>query len=70
MTAMLTEISNLWSWVVGLVAGWGVTFTIVVVTLVYAHVRITKLKTQLEQINNNSITEHRDLSLRLRKLEK
>jgi hypothetical protein len=70
MTTILNEISTLWSWVAGIVAGWGVTFTIVIAVLIYAHVRIAKLKKQVEQLINNTVTEHRDLSIRLRKLEK
>ena len=67
---LVSEVNGLWSWVIGIVAGWGLTFTIVVATLVYAHVRITRLRQDLISIRNAYVTETRELSMRLRKLEK
>jgi hypothetical protein len=67
---LVGEVNGLWSWIVGIIAGWGLTFTAVVVTIIYAHVRITRLKKLVGKIENQLITDVRDLSLRMRDLEK
>ena len=70
LSTLVGEVGNLWAWIVGIVAGWGLTFTLVVAGIVYAHIRINRLSRLLAQINNNHVTETRDLSLRMRKIEK
>lgn len=66
----VTEIEGLWDWVIAMMAGWGLTLTLVIAFLVYAHVRINRLLKKINTLNTNLVTEVRDLSLRLRKLEK
>jgi hypothetical protein len=70
LQAVVTEISDLWSWMIGIVAGWGLTFTLVVAVLVYAHIRISRLQRKVTQLENRQVTDGRDLSLRIRNLEK
>lgn len=70
LQTLVSEVNGLWSWIIGIVAGWGLTFTLVVVGIVSAHIRITRLRRHLEHINNNHVAETRDLSLRIRKFEK
>lgn len=70
LQAVVTEVNGLWSWIVGIIAGWGLTFSLVVGAIVYAHVRISKLKKLTGKIENQLITDVRDLSIRLRELEK
>ena len=70
LQAVVTEVADLWSWMIGIVAGWGLTFTLVVVALVYAHVRISRLQRKVAQLESRVITEGRDVSLRLTKVEK
>jgi hypothetical protein len=55
---------------IGIVAGWGLTFTLVVAVLVYAHIRISRLQRKVTQLENRQVTDGRDLSLRIRNLEK
>ena len=66
----VTEIEGLWDWVIAMMAGWGLTLTLVIAVLIYAHVRINRLNRKIDQLNNNTVAETRDLSLRLRKIEK
>jgi hypothetical protein len=66
----IAEVNGLWDWITGIIAGWGLTFTIVVVTIVYAHVRINRLIVKVRDLENRLTTEDRDISLRLRKLER
>jgi uncharacterized membrane protein YciS (DUF1049 family) len=70
LQAVVAEVSDLWSWMIGIVAGWGLTFTLVVVALVYAHVRISRLQQKVTQLESRQVTDGRDLSLRIRKFEK
>jgi hypothetical protein len=70
LQTLVGEVNGLWSWIVGIIAGWGLTFTLVVAAIIYAHLRVSKLKKDLASIHNQHVTETRDLSLRLRKLEK
>lgn len=70
LNTLVGEVAGLWSWIVGIIAGWGLTFTLVVAAVVYAHVRITRLKRELNAVRNDYVTETRELSMRIRKLEK
>jgi hypothetical protein len=70
LQTLVGEINGLWSWIIGIVAGWGVTFTAVVAAIVYAHIRINRAYRLIESVKNQMVTDDRDLSLRVRKLEK
>ena len=70
LQTLISEVNGIWSWIVGIIAGWGLTFTAVVVGIVYAHVRITRLRREVEMYRNYQVTDGRDLSLRIRNLEK
>jgi uncharacterized membrane protein YciS (DUF1049 family) len=70
LQAVVSEVTELWSWMIGIVAGWGLTFTLVVAALVYAHIKIARLQRKITQLESRVITEGRDVSLRLTKVEK
>jgi hypothetical protein len=70
LQTVVAEVSDLWSWMIGIVAGWGLTFTLVVAVLVYAHIRISRLQRKVTQLENRQVLDERDLSLRIRKFEK
>lgn len=70
LAALTNEISGLWTWIVGIIAGWGLTFTAVVAGIVYAHIRINALKKRIEQVNNNYVSESRDLSIRINNFDR
>lgn len=67
---LVTEVSGLWSWIIGIIAGWGLTFTMVVAAIIWAHVRITRLQTKVTKLEQRVITENRDINLDLTKLKK
>jgi hypothetical protein len=66
---VITEVSGLWSWIIGIVAGWGLTFTIVVSALIVAHVKIAKLTRRIYNLENRQVTDSRELSFRITKIE-
>jgi uncharacterized membrane protein YciS (DUF1049 family) len=70
LQTLVGEVNGLWSWIVGIIAGWGLTFTLVVAAVVYAHIRISRLQRKITQLENRQVTDERDLSLRIRKFEK
>ena len=67
---LVHEVSSLWAWGIGIVAGWGLTLTLVIFAIAYAHVRITRLRKEVETHRNHQVTDARELSFRLRNLEK
>lgn len=67
---VVAEVAELWSWMIGIVAGWGLAFTLVVAALIYAHVRIARLQRKVTQLESRQVTDGRDISLRVGKLEK
>jgi uncharacterized membrane protein YhiD involved in acid resistance len=66
---LINEIASLWAWGIGIVAGWGLTVTALVFTVVILWRRVSKLEAQLTQYRNIAVMEGRDASLRLNKLE-
>jgi uncharacterized membrane protein (DUF4010 family) len=70
LTALTNEITGLWSWIIGIVAGWGLTLTAVVAAIIYAHIRINRAYLLLQSMRNQMVAEDRELSFRLTKLEK
>lgn len=70
MTNIILELKDVWNWIGGIIAGWGLTFTIVVIALALAFVKITRLYVRIKNLEQRLISENRDLSLRLSKLEK
>lgn len=68
--SLVGEISNLWWYAYGIIAGWGLSFTMVVVVLIWTQMKIAKLENDLQRIRNQMVSEDRELSFRLNKLEK
>ena len=66
---LLSEIASLWAWGIGIIAGWGITLTLVVVAVVLLWRRVQRLEDQLQHYRNMAVTEGRDASLRLNRLE-
>ena len=67
---VISEVSGLWSWIIGIVAGWGLTFTIVVSALIVAHIKIAKLDRKVQNLENRQVTDNREISFRINKIEK
>ena len=66
---LLSEIASLWAWGIGIIAGWGITLTLVVIAVVLLWRRQNRLEERLDQYRNMAVMEGRDASLRLNKLE-
>ena len=67
---LLTDtVDNLWILSYGIIAGWGLTFTLVVIALVLLAVRTIALQHRLDRLENRQVTDARELSLRITKID-
>ena len=69
LNTLLTEVGSLWSWVTGVIAGLGVTATVLIIGFVMVYIKLKRIHDRLQQISNHNVAETRDLSIRIRKLE-
>jgi len=57
---LTTAIDNLWWWTYGIIAGWGLTFSLVVVALVVLLIRTINLQRRLDKLEARVITDERE----------
>ena len=60
---LTTAIDSLWWWTYGIVAGWGLTITLVVVALVLLLIRTINLQHRVDRLENRIITNEREFNL-------
>jgi hypothetical protein len=61
---ILTDgVDSLWYWTYGIIAGWGLTFTIVVIAIVLLLVRTINLQRRVDRLENRLISAERDYNL-------
>jgi len=56
-------INDLWFWTYSIIAGWGLTFTIIVVALVLVVIRTINLQRRVDRLENRLIHAERDYNL-------
>jgi hypothetical protein len=62
--AVITEnITNLWYATYGMIAGWGITFTLVVAALVILLIRTINLQRRVDRLESRIITNEREFNL-------
>ena len=61
---LLTDgVDSLWLWTYGIIAGWGLTFTIIVVALVLVVVRTINLQRRVDRLEQRLVHAERDYNL-------
>jgi hypothetical protein len=60
---LTTAIDNLWLWTYGIIAGWGLTFTIIIVAIVLLLIRTINLQRRVDRLENRLISAERDYNL-------
>jgi hypothetical protein len=70
MSKLTEAIDTLWYMTYGMIAGWGVTFTLVVIALVLLLIRTINLQRRIQRLENRQVADARDLSLRITKIDK
>lgn len=62
--ALLTNgINDLWFWTYSIIAGWGLTFTVLVVALVVVIIRTINLQRRVDRLEHRLIMAERDYNL-------
>jgi hypothetical protein len=56
-------VDSLWLWTYGIIAGWGLTFTLIVVAIVLLLIRTINLQRRVDRLENRLITAERDYNL-------
>jgi uncharacterized protein (DUF58 family) len=70
ISLLTTAVDNLWMWTYGLVAGWGVTFTLLIAAVIFLAVRQLKLTRRIANLENRLISAERDYNITLTKWQK
>jgi hypothetical protein len=63
ISLLTTTIDSLWLWTYGIIAGWGLTFTLVVVALVLLLIRTINLQHRVDRLESRIITNEREFNL-------
>jgi len=63
---LTTAIDNLWWWTYGIIAGWGLTFTLVVAALVILLIRTINLQRRMDRLEARVIANEREYNLILK----
>ena len=56
-------IDHLWLWTYGIIAGWGLTFTIVIVAIVLLLIRTINLQRRVDRLEQRLVHAERDYNL-------
>ena len=67
---LVDNVENLWYSIYGLIAGWGLTMTMIVATIVILAVRLYRCERQVENLQNRLIHAERDYNLTLERWNK
>lgn len=63
ITILTNGLNDLWFWTYGIIAGWGLTFTVVVIAIVLLFVRTINLQRRVDRLENRLIHAERDYNL-------
>ena len=63
ITLLTNGINDLWFWTYGIIAGWGLTFTVLGVTLVIVVIRTINLQRRVDRLESRLIHAERDYNL-------
>lgn len=60
---MISELVDLWYSIYGIIAGWGVTTTALIVTVVFLWLRVRVLEEKYQSLYNRVVADEREWSL-------
>ena len=63
ITLLTNTIDHLWYWTYGIIAGWGLTITVVIVALVILLIRTVNLQRRMDSLENRVVTNEREFNL-------
>ena len=63
ITLLTDGLNDLWFWTYGIIAGWGLTFTIIIVAIILLLVRTINLQRRVDQLESRLVHAERDYNL-------
>jgi hypothetical protein len=63
ITLLTNGVDSLWTWTYSIVAGWGITVTVMIVAVVILLIRTVNLQNRIEQLENRVVANERDFNL-------
>jgi hypothetical protein len=63
VTLLTKTIDSLWYWTYGIIAGWGLTFTIFIVAIVLLFIRTINLQRRVDRLEQRLVHAERDYNL-------
>jgi ABC-type bacteriocin/lantibiotic exporter with double-glycine peptidase domain len=63
ITLLTNGLNDLWFWTYGIIAGWGLTFTVIVVALVLVVIRTINLQRRVDRLEARLVHAERDYNL-------
>ena len=63
ITLLTNGVNDLWFWTYSIVAGWGLTFTIIVIALVLVVIRTINLQRRVDRLEQRLVHAERDYNL-------
>ena len=63
VTLLTNGLNDLWFWTYGIIAGWGLTFTLIVVALVLVVIRTINLQRRVDRLEQRLVHAERDYNL-------
>ena len=62
---LTNAVNDLWFWTYGLVAGWGVTLTLLIAAIIFLAVKVLKLSRRITQLEARLVHAERDYNITL-----
>jgi hypothetical protein len=63
ITLLTNGINDLWFWTYGIIAGWGLTFTVLIVALIIVGIRTINLQRRVDRLEARLVHAERDYNL-------
>ena len=60
---LTNAVNDLWFWTYGLVAGWGVTVTLLIAAGIFLAIKVLRLSRKVTQLENRLVHAERDYNL-------
>lgn len=67
---LTNAVNDLWFWTYGLVAGWGVTVTLLIAAIIFLAVKVLKLSQRVTRLEARLVHAERDYNLTVAKWQK
>lgn len=69
ITPLLNEMQEVWGWITGLVAGLGLSVSLLIIVILALSLKTTKISSRLKNLENRVISTERDISLQINQIK-